>query len=160
MSGLEAGSPDLPLAEMLRAARLRLSLSLQAVANRVNAEAAKDGVPDVATNRKRVSSWEGGEVPRPDTRRWLARALKLDLEQLNRAAQEQISRRQALRGAALVGGTVLLHDPEQLMALMSSLIPLDADPMAGAPTVSRRLLDDLQAFADYYGQRWGRVAPG
>jgi transcriptional regulator with XRE-family HTH domain len=159
MSGLGAGPSDLPLAEMLRAARLRQSLSLQAVADRVNAEAATDGTAGVATNRKRVSSWESGEVPRPATLCWLSRALGLDLEQLSRAAQEQVTRRQALRGAALVGETLLLQDPGQLMALMRSVVPLDADPMASAPSVSRQLIDDLQAFADFYGQRWGRVAP-
>jgi transcriptional regulator with XRE-family HTH domain len=151
--------PDLPLADMLRTARRRQCLTLQEVANRVNNAATADGRRGVATNRKRVSSWEGGEVPRPETLRWLARALDLDLEGLTRAADEQVTRREALRGGAMLGGALLLHDPGRLLTLMGSLRGLDADPMAGVPTVSRRLLEDLHSIAHHHGKQWGRVAP-
>lgn len=143
--------PDLPLASMLRTARRRQSPSLQEVANRVNQEAAADGQRGVGTNRKRVHSWEGGEIPRPDALRWLARALGLDVEEL--------TRRQALRGAVAVTGTLLLHDPERLLALMGAVGGVDADPAAGVPAVSQRLLEDLQVITRHHAQRWGRAAP-
>jgi transcriptional regulator with XRE-family HTH domain len=151
--------PELPLANMLRTARRRRSLSLQEVANRVNREAAADGERGVSTNRKRVHSWEGGEIPRPDALRWLARVLGLDLDELTRAAHAQLTRRQALRGVATVTGTLLLHDPERMLALMSSVGGLDADPAGGVPALSQRLLEDLQAITRHHAQRWGRTAP-
>lgn len=101
----------------------------------------------------------GGEIPRPETLRWVARALNLDLERLTRAADEQVTRRQALGGGAMVGGALLLQDPGRVLTLMGSLGGLDAEPMASLPTVSRRLLDDLHTIAQHHGRQWGRVAP-
>jgi transcriptional regulator with XRE-family HTH domain len=101
----------LPLAELVRAQRARLSLSLAAVARRMR-DAANLEADHCGASRQTIQEIEQGRIPHPDALRWLAVALELPVEQVAAAAREQrMNRRQLLQSAAVAAGTVLLSSP-------------------------------------------------
>jgi transcriptional regulator with XRE-family HTH domain len=101
----------LPLAELVRAQRARLSLSLAAVARRMR-DAANLEADHCGASRQTIHEIEQGRIPHPDALRWLAVALELPVEQVAAAAREQrMNRRQLLQSAAVAAGTVLLSSP-------------------------------------------------
>jgi transcriptional regulator with XRE-family HTH domain len=101
----------LPLAELVRAQRARLSLSLAAVARRMR-DAANLEADHCGASRQTIHEIEQGRIPHPDALRWLAVALELPVEQVAAAAREQrMNRRQLLQSAAVAAGTVLLPSP-------------------------------------------------
>jgi transcriptional regulator with XRE-family HTH domain len=101
----------LPLAELVAHERHRRSLSLADVAALVRRAAEDEGRHSGAT-RQTAHNWERGQVPRPDSLRWLARALGVPTEKVADAAARQtaMKRRELLRGATLLAGGVLLPD--------------------------------------------------
>jgi transcriptional regulator with XRE-family HTH domain len=88
MPGHDGHPTQLPLAALLIEGRLRQSLSLNDVAVRVRLAAKAEG-QNAATNKKTVSRWEHGEIPRPDSLRWLSSALGIPLERAVAAAHVQ-----------------------------------------------------------------------
>ncbi len=100
---------SLPLAALIARARLSRSLSLNDVATLVKKVAQEEDRNSGAT-RQTVHSWEQGVIPRPDSLRWLSKALGLPVDAVVHAAAAQeamVTRRQVLRGAVVVGGGIL-----------------------------------------------------
>jgi transcriptional regulator with XRE-family HTH domain len=102
----------LPLAELVAHERRRRSLSLAGVAALVRRAAEDEGRQSGAT-RQTAHNWERGQLPRPDSLRWLARALGIPTEKVADAAARQAAmrRRELLRGATLLVGGALLPGP-------------------------------------------------
>ena len=100
-----------PLAELITHERHRRSLSLADVAALVRRAAEDEGRQSGAT-RQTAHNWERGQIPRPDSLRWLARALGVPTERLADAATRQaaVKRRELLRNATLLAGGFLLRD--------------------------------------------------
>src|SRR6266508_3330918 len=90
----------LPLAGLIVQERRSQSLALADVAARVKKAAEDEGKHSGAT-RQTAHNWERGQIPRPDSLRWLARALGLPTERLADAATRQAAmrRRELLRSA-------------------------------------------------------------
>ena len=112
----------LPLAELIAHERRRRSLSLADVAALVRRAAEDEGRPSGAT-RQTAHNWERGQVPRPDSLRWLARAFGIPTEMVADAAARQtaMKRRELLRGATLLAGGVLLPDDRSAPQMSSGL---------------------------------------
>jgi transcriptional regulator with XRE-family HTH domain len=57
------------------------------------------------SNRQTVCNWERGQVPHPDTLRWIAAALGVPVEPMAeaRTVQVRLTRRQLIGNAALGG---------------------------------------------------------
>jgi len=77
-----------PFTEAVRRALKANSLSLADAARRVNQAAADEGVR-VSYTRNSVAHWTRGTIARPDSVRWLARALGLPVSELAEAAERQ-----------------------------------------------------------------------
>jgi transcriptional regulator with XRE-family HTH domain len=101
----------LPLAGLIAQERRSQSLSLADVAARVKQAAEDEGKQSGAT-RQTAHNWERGQIPRPDSLRWLARALGIPTERLANAAARQAAmrRRDLLRSATLLAGALLVPD--------------------------------------------------
>ena len=130
----------LPLAELVARERHRRSLSLADVAALVRRAAEDEGRQSGAT-RQTAHNWERGQVPRPDSLRWLARALGIPTENVADAAARQIAmkRRELLRGAALVAGGLAL--PDHRSATQTS-----GDP--GAVMLAATELDEVTSYLE------------
>jgi transcriptional regulator with XRE-family HTH domain len=99
---------SLPLAELVAEQRVRLSLSLAAVAKRMGTAADEEGSYSGAS-RQTIHQIEQGRIPHPDALRWLAVALELPVERVVAAAREQrMNRRQVLGGIVAAGAGMLL----------------------------------------------------
>lgn len=86
--------PDLPIGQMIRAARQRLRMSQYTLADRL---AAVSGKPTMG--RDRVARWERGrQVPRREWRQWLAVVLDVPADRLDAGAAA--ARRQSRLGHA------------------------------------------------------------
>jgi transcriptional regulator with XRE-family HTH domain len=139
----------LPLAALIARARLSRSLSLNDVAILVRKTAREEGSNTGAT-RQTVHSWEQGVIPRPDSLRWLSRALGLSLDAVVHAAAAQeamVTRRQVLRGAIVVGGGFLSltrGQPDSLERLNRAF--------TGSPVVDETTLDYLDRRVSAYWQ--------
>jgi transcriptional regulator with XRE-family HTH domain len=97
----------LPLAALIARARLSRSLSLNDVAALVKRAALEEG-SNSGTTRQTVHSWEQGVIPRPDSLRWLAKALGVPIDAVVHAAAAQeaaVTRRQVLRGAVVASAS-------------------------------------------------------
>jgi transcriptional regulator with XRE-family HTH domain len=101
----------LPLAELIVEERRCQSLSLADVAALVRKSAEDEGKQSGAT-RQTAHNWERGQIPRPDSLRWLARALGLPTERMASAAAQQAAmrRRELLRTATVLAGAFLVPD--------------------------------------------------
>jgi transcriptional regulator with XRE-family HTH domain len=101
----------LPLVELIVEKRRCRSLSLADVAALVRKSAEDEGKQSGAT-RQTVHNWERGQIPRPDSLRWLARALDISVERIATAAARQAAmrRRELLRTATLVAGALVVPD--------------------------------------------------
>lgn len=98
-----------PLSELIREARTRRGLSLENLATLLRTAARTERRTCEAT-RQTVHNWESkGQLPHPETLRWLSVALEVPLDQLvaARQAQMDLTRRQLLKGAAAMGGALL-----------------------------------------------------
>ena len=98
-----------PLAQLIHEARKRRSLSLEGLATLLRATARNHRSCCEAT-RQTVHNWEAkGQLPHPETLRWLSIALEVPLGELvaAREAQMELTRRQLLRRAAVIGGAML-----------------------------------------------------
>jgi transcriptional regulator with XRE-family HTH domain len=151
----------LPLAELVARERHRRSLSLADVAALVR-RAAEDGGRQSGATRQTAHNWERGQVPRPDSLRWLARALGIPTENVADAAARQIAmkRRELLRGAALVAGGLALPDHRSapqtsgdLGAVMLAATELDEPAATGSWTTPSSWLPSANDVA-----RAGQVA--
>jgi transcriptional regulator with XRE-family HTH domain len=81
----EAGS-SMAIGQIIRHVRERKALSQHELALRLRDVAANDG-QHPQTTRRTISRWErDSRIPQPAYRRWLAVALDLPLQTLNRAA--------------------------------------------------------------------------
>ncbi|MEA2618839.1 MAG: hypothetical protein QOE72_4622 [Chloroflexota bacterium] len=101
--------PDrFPLACLIHRERGSRAWSLEKLATAVTEAAARERTYCGAT-RQTVFNWEGGQIPHPDTIRWIAAALGVPVERLAaaRAVQMRLTRRQLLRHAALAGGALV-----------------------------------------------------
>jgi transcriptional regulator with XRE-family HTH domain len=99
----------LPLVELIVEQRRRQSLSLADVAALVRKSAEDEGKQSGAT-RQTAHNWERGQIPRPDSLRWLARALGIPTERLASAAARQAAmrRRELLRTATVLAGALVV----------------------------------------------------
>jgi len=140
----------LPLAELLVEERRCQSLSLADVAALVRKSAEDEGQQSGAT-RQTAHNWERGQIPRPDSLRWLARALGIPTERMASAAAQQTAmrRRELLRTATVLAGAVLVPD-------VRSAEPVSRD-RAGALGVQE--LDEVashlrRVFAEFSTADW------
>lgn len=101
----------LPLVELIVEERRRQSRSLADVAALVRKSAEDEGKQSGAT-RQTAHNWERGQIPRPDSLRWLARALGIPTGRLASAAARQAAmrRRELLRTAAALAGALVVPD--------------------------------------------------
>lgn len=99
----------LPLAELIVEERRRQSLSLADVAALVRKSAEDEGKQSGAT-RQTAHNWERGQIPRPDSLRWLARTLGIPTERMASAAAQQAAmrRRDLLRTVSVLAGALLV----------------------------------------------------
>jgi transcriptional regulator with XRE-family HTH domain len=140
----------LPLAELIVEERRRQSLSLADVAALVRKSAEDEGDQSGAT-RQTAHNWERGQIPRPDSLRWLARALGVPTERLASAAARQAAmrRRDLLRTATVVAGALVVH------YMPSARLPSEDRP----GTLGVHELDDVtghlrRAFAEFSTADW------
>jgi transcriptional regulator with XRE-family HTH domain len=102
--------PDrFPLACLIRRERTSRAWSMERLAMAVNEAAARERTHR-GSNRQTVCNWERGQVPHPDTLRWIAAALGVPVERLAeaKAVQVRLTRRQLLGPAARAGGALVL----------------------------------------------------
>jgi transcriptional regulator with XRE-family HTH domain len=101
----------LPLVELIVEERRCQSLSLADVAALVRKSAEGEGKQSGAT-RQTAHNWERGQIPRPDSLRWLARALGVPTERMASAAAKQAAmrRRELLRTATAMAGAFMVPD--------------------------------------------------
>jgi transcriptional regulator with XRE-family HTH domain len=98
-----------PLATLIFEGRTRRGLSQDNLATLLRASAKSERRSCEAT-RQTVHNWEAkGQVPHPETLRWLSAVLVVPMDELvaARRAQMNLTRRQLLRGAAVMGGALL-----------------------------------------------------
>jgi hypothetical protein len=140
----------LPLAGLIVEQRRCQSLSLADVAALVRKSAEDEGKQSGAT-RQTAHNWERGQIPRPDSLRWLARALGLPTERMASAAAQQAAmrRRELLRTATVLAGAILVAD-------MPSVGPASKD-RPGALGIQE--LDEVaghlrRAFAEFSTADW------
>jgi transcriptional regulator with XRE-family HTH domain len=141
----------LPLAELIAEERRSQSLSLADVAALVRRSAENEGKHSGAT-RQTAHNWERGQIPRPDSLRWLACALGIPTERIASAAAKQAAmrRRALLRNATLLAGALLAPD-------MRSSAPAPRE--VGAVVLATEELDEVasylrRVFAEFSTADW------
>lgn len=141
----------LPLAELVAHERRRRSLSLADVAALVRRAAEDEGRQSGAT-RQTAHNWERGQLPRPDSLRWLARALGMPTEKVADAAARQaaMKRRELLRGATLLVGGALLPGPRSSTQTSAGL----GDVMLAATELDEVISYLQRVFVEFSTADW------
>jgi len=132
-------SEDLPLAELVASRRRELNRSLAEIARLMRNGAESEGDKQCVVTRQAIHEYENGRIPHPRGQRYLAVALDLPIQEIAEAARrQQVNRRQALRGVAMLGGAVLAEPLAYALEDRGRLDAATVSDMAAVTTAYRR----------------------